>query len=121
MNVLVVDDSEMTRLVAKNALGAIKAGDIFEAADGVEALEVLNSKDIDIVFSDWNMPNMTGIELLKEVRVKWPEMPFVMITTEGSKEHVMEAIQNGVSDYLAKPFTPPSLIQKIKKWVAQPA
>lgn len=118
MNTLVVDDSEMTRMVAKNALKNLEVTSIHEAEDGVEALKVLEAQTIDIVFSDWNMPNMTGIELLKAVREKWPDMPFIMITTEGSKEKVMEAIQHGVSDYLAKPFTPAALSAKLEKWTS---
>ncbi|QDV71961.1 response regulator [Botrimarina mediterranea] len=121
MHVLVVDDSAMTRMVAKNCLKSLDITEISEAEDGVKALAALNSGTIDIVFSDWNMPNMSGIELLREVRKQWPSMPFVMITTEGSKDKVMEAIQNGVSDYLSKPFTPEALSEKLKKWVAVPA
>ena len=64
---------------------------------------------------------MSGLELLQEVRSKWPDMPFIMITTEGAKAKVLEAIQNGVSDYLSKPFTPAGLNEKLKKWVGAPA
>ena len=121
MHVLVVDDSAMTRMVAKNSLKNLGITEISEAEDGAKALQVLEAGAIDIVFSDWNMPNMSGIELLREVRQRWPAMPFIMITTEGSKDKVMEAIQNGVSDYLSKPFTPEALNEKLKKWVAAPA
>ena len=117
MNVLIVDDSMMTRMAAKNCLANLGITSVLEASDGVEAITVIKGRPIDIVFSDWNMPNMSGLELLVEVRKLSAEMPFVMITTEGSKRKVMEAIQNGASDYLAKPFTPATLEEKLKKWV----
>lgn len=117
MNVLVVDDSEMARLVAKNCLKNLGVSGVLEAEDGVKALEVLGETSVDIIFSDWNMPNMTGIQLLEEVRKQYAELPFIMITTEGSKQRVLEAMKFGVNDYLAKPFTPAALKEKLKKWV----
>lgn len=116
MKVLIVDDSEMTRMVAKNALKNLNIESVLEAEDGNQALKLLDGDSVDVVFSDWNMPNMSGLELLQNVKSKWPELPFIMITTEGSRDKVMEAIQNGVSDYLVKPFTPAGLTEKLKKW-----
>ena len=121
MKVLVVDDSQMTRMVAKNCLNNLGMKDVEEAEDGVEAMKVVNSKEVDVIFSDWNMPNMTGLELLIEVRKQFADLPFIMITTEGSKERVLEAMKHGVNDYLAKPFTPAALNEKLKKWVGAPA
>lgn len=117
MRVLVVDDSQMTRMVAKNCLKNMGIDNVDEAEDGQQALKVLRNKDVDVVFSDWNMPNMSGLELLQAVRQEWPAMPFIMITTEGSKAKVLEAMKFGVSDYLAKPFTPAALNTKLQKWV----
>lgn len=121
MKVLVVDDSQMSRMVASNALKNLGVTDIVEAEDGVEALQAFKSDDFDVVFSDWNMPNKSGIELLADVRKLSPDVPFILITTEGSKKAVMQAMQLKVSDYLAKPFTPSALTEKLKKWVAPAA
>lgn len=117
MNVLIVDDSEMTRMVAKKTLKALGIENILEAEDGKVAVDVFNSNDIDVVFSDWNMPNMSGLELLQEIRKTNTTVPVIMITTEGSRGKVMEAIQHGVSDYLVKPFTPVALREKLAKWI----
>ncbi|MAT16378.1 MAG: two-component system response regulator [Planctomyces sp.] len=117
MNVLIVDDSEMTRMVAKKTLKALGIENIHEAADGQIAIELFKANPVDVVFSDWNMPNMSGLELLKEIRAINTTVPVIMITTEGSRGKVMEAIQHGVSDYLVKPFTPVGLREKLAKWV----
>jgi len=117
MNVLVVDDSEMTRMIAKKTLRSFGINDVFEAEDGQKALEIFNQQQIDVAFSDWNMPNMNGLELLQEIRKVNKEVPVIMVTTEGSKDKVTDAIQYGVNDYLVKPFTPDSLREKLGKWV----
>lgn len=117
MQVLVVDDSEMTRMIAKKTLRSFGINDVLEAEDGQKALEVFNANSVDVVFSDWNMPNMSGLQLLQEIRKINKDVPIIMITTEGSKGKVVEAIQHGVSDYLVKPFTPAGLREKLGKWV----
>lgn len=117
MNVLVVDDSEMTRMVAKKTLKSLGIENIYEGEDGAVGLEVFKANEIDVVFSDWNMPNMSGLEMLQEIRKINTTVPIIMITTEGSRGKVMEAIQHGVSDYLVKPFTPVALKEKLCKWV----
>jgi len=118
MKVLVVDDSEMTRMVAKKTLTALGIEEIFEAADGQLGLDVFTNNEIDVVFSDWNMPNMSGLEMLQEIRKQNSDVPVIMITTEGSRAKVMEAIQFGISDYLVKPFTPTALKEKLSKWIS---
>ncbi len=117
MKVLVVDDSAMTRIVAKKTLGGLGITDVVEAEDGVMALERFKEATPDVVFTDWNMPNMSGLELLRHIRELNKTVPVIMITTEGSRGKVVEAIQAGVNDYLVKPFTPASLKEKLSKWI----
>lgn len=117
MNILVVDDSAMTRMVAKKTLGSLGFDNVLEGEDGVQALEVFKANSVDVVFTDWNMPNMNGLELLIEIRKINKDVPVIMVTTEGSRSKVVEAVQNGISDYLVKPFTPDSLKEKLSKWV----
>jgi two-component system chemotaxis response regulator CheY len=80
-------------------------------------MEVLRSEKGDFIISDWNMPQMTGIELLTAVRTseEWKDMPFLMVTAEGQKENVIEAVKNRVNNYIVKPFTPETLTEKINK------
>jgi len=117
MKVMVVDDSEMTRMIAKKTLKNLGVSDVQEAADGQIALQLFESDPADVIFSDWNMPNMDGLTLLKEIRRRNSSVPMILITTEGSKGKVVQAIQEGVSDYLVKPFTPAALQDKLSKWV----
>ncbi len=117
MRVMVVDDSEMTRMIAKKTLKNLGVTDVVEAADGVIALQLFDQSPADVIFSDWNMPNMDGLAMLKEIRQRNPNVPVIMITTEGSKGKVVQAIQEGVSDYLVKPFTPAGLQEKLSKWI----
>lgn len=121
MKVLVVDDSEMTRMIARKTLKSLGVDDICEAENGQVAIGVFETENPDIVFSDWNMPVLDGLGLLKEIRTRNTTVPVIMITTEGSRNKVVEAIQAGVSDYLVKPFTPASLKEKLGKWIALPA
>jgi two-component system chemotaxis response regulator CheY len=115
MKILVVDDFSTMRRIIKNILREMGYVNIFEADDGTTALEVLRAEKIDFIISDWNMPKMAGIELLKAVRTseEWKEMPFLMVTAEGQKEHVIEAVKNKVSNYIIKPVTPETLAEKI--------
>jgi two-component system chemotaxis response regulator CheY len=117
MNILVVDDFSTMRRIVKNILRQLGYDNIVEADDGTTALEVLKREKIDFIISDWNMPQMTGIELLKAVRTsaEWKDLPFLMVTAEGQKEHVIEAVKHRVSNYVVKPFTPETLTEKINK------
>jgi two-component system chemotaxis response regulator CheY len=121
MRVLVVDDSSTMRTIQKRSLNSLGITDVLDAKDGLEALRVLENETIDLVMTDWNMPNMDGLTLLQEIRKQTKELPVIMITTEAEKGRVVAAIQAGVSDYLAKPFTPEQLKQKVEKWVTLPA
>jgi two-component system chemotaxis response regulator CheY len=116
--VLVVDDSLMTRMVIKKTLATFGVTEVVEAEDGQKGIDTFKANPVDIVFSDWNMPNMNGLQMLEQIRQINPSVPVVMITTEGSRDRVVEAIKLGVSDYLVKPFTPVALREKLEKWVA---
>ena len=117
IKILLVDDFATMRKVIKNLLKQSGYNNIVEAEDGVDALKVLKSEKVDFVISDWNMPNMTGIELLKAVRADsvLSDLPFLMVTAEGLKENVVVAVKAGVSNYIVKPFTAEVLNEKIEK------
>ena len=117
MNVLIVDDFATMRKIVKNILRQIGFESLFEADDGKAALAVLKNEDIHFVVSDWNMPNMSGLDLLKAIRddPDLKESPFLMVTAEGQKENIVEAAKAGVSNYVVKPFTMDVLHEKIKK------
>jgi two-component system chemotaxis response regulator CheY len=117
IKILVVDDFATMRKVVRNLLKQAGYENIVEAEDGVTALRVLKSQKIDFIISDWNMPNMTGIELLKAVRADddMAKMPFLMVTAEALQDNVIAAVKAGVSNYIVKPFTSEILNEKIVK------
>lgn len=117
MKILVVDDFQTMRRIVKGVLRELGFVNIVEAENGLKALEVLKGEKIDFVVSDWNMPEMTGIDLLKTVRAteEWKNLPFLMVTAEGKSEQVIEAVKNRVNNYVIKPFTPAVLEEKIRK------
>jgi len=117
MRILVVDDFATMRKVIKNLLKQSGYNNIVEAEDGAEALKVLKSVKVEFVISDWNMPNMNGLEFLEAVRAD-PELSglsFLMVTAEALQENVVLAVKAGVSDYIVKPFTAEILNEKIEK------
>lgn len=117
MKVLVVDDFSTMRRIVKNILKQIGYSDIEEAEDGNCALARLRQGGFGLVVSDWNMPNMTGLDLLKAIRADnaLSNMPVLMVTAEAKKENVLDAIQAGVNNYVVKPFTADVLKEKIEK------
>lgn len=117
MKVLVVDDFSTMRRIIKNILRQLGFNNIVEADDGTTAWDVLNKDKIDFIVSDWNMPTMTGIELLRKVRgsEEFADLPFLMVTAEAQQENIIEAVQAKVSNYIVKPFTAETLGQKIDK------
>lgn len=117
MRVLVVDDFSTMRRIIKNILRQIGFANIAEADDGTTAWEMLNKDKVDFIISDWNMPRMTGIELLRKVRAseEYGDLPFLMVTAEAHQENILEAVQAGVSNYIVKPFTAEVMKQKIDK------
>ncbi|MGQ9485441.1 MAG: response regulator [Desulfosoma sp.] len=121
MKVLVVDDFATMRRIVKNILRELDFKDIVEAENGAAAVKILESQDIDLIVSDWNMPKMTGLELLKWVRAneKTKDLPFLMVTAEAQKENVVEAVKAKVSNYIVKPFTAAVLAEKLEKILPQ--
>jgi two-component system, chemotaxis family, chemotaxis protein CheY len=119
LKILVVDDFATMRKVIRNLLKQGGFENVVEAEDGVAALKVLQSQKVDFVISDWNMPNMSGLELLKAVRGdgELKELPFLMVTAEALKDNVVAAVKAGVSNYIVKPFTAEVLTEKIEKIV----
>jgi two-component system chemotaxis response regulator CheY len=117
MKVLVVDDFATMRRIIKNVLKQIGFTNIVEADDGTTALEALKEKKVDLIISDWNMPKMTGLDLLKTVRgnESTKDLPFVMVTAEAQKDNVLQAVQAGVSNYIVKPFTADTVKEKLAK------
>ena len=112
MNVLIVDDSKMVRRILSNTMicyfkpPEFKELNIFQAEDGLEAMKVMKKEKIDIMFLDWNMPNMTGEEVVEVVRAnkEWNKTRIVMATTEGSKASVLKMLKKGANGYILKPF-----------------
>lgn len=113
--VLLVDDSGVMRKIILRSLNAIGVTEVTEAGDGDEAWEIFQRGEFDLVLTDWNMPNMSGLEFLKLIRGSGATLPVVLVTTESEKERVVEAIQAGVTDYLTKPFDNDVLRDKILK------
>lgn len=117
IKVLIVDDFATMRRILKNILKQLGFKNLVEADDGTTAWEILESQTIDLIISDWNMPKMTGLELLKKVRAgdRHKKTPFLMVTAEAQKQNVIEAVQAGVSNYVVKPFTAEAISDKLKK------
>ena len=117
IKVLIVDDFATMRRILKNILKQLGFKNLVEADDGTTAWDVLESQKIDLIISDWNMPKMTGLELLKKVRAsdKYKTSPFLMVTAEAQKQNVIEAVQAGVSNYVVKPFTAEAISDKLSK------
>ena len=113
--VLVVDDSGTMRKIILRSLNALGVTDVVEAGDGSDGLELFKQHQFDIVLTDWNMPRMTGLELLKAIRATGSTVPVILITTEAEKGRVLEAVQAGVSDYLVKPFETEGLRAEVAK------
>jgi two-component system chemotaxis response regulator CheY len=122
--ILVVDDAGVMRKIIKNVLtnkdpqkGLGLEHEIIEAADGVEGWEQYqkHKDDIQIIFTDWNMPRMDGLQFVKKIREVDKKTPIIMVTTEGEKMKVITALKAGVNNYIVKPFTPDVLKQKLEK------
>ena len=117
MKILVVDDFSTMRRIIKNLLRDLGFNNTQEADDGLTALPKLQAGDFDFLVTDWNMPGMQGIDLLKAVRAdaKLSKLPVLMVTAEAKKEQIVEAAQAGVNGYIVKPFTAATLKEKIDK------
>ncbi|MBW1974789.1 MAG: chemotaxis response regulator CheY [Deltaproteobacteria bacterium] len=117
LTVLVVDDFATMRRIIRNILRDLGFQRILEAEDGTAAVGILQTQKVDLIISDWNMPKMTGLELLKWVRSNedTKDLPFLMVTAEAQKENVIEAVKAKVSNYIVKPFTAQTLAEKLEK------
>jgi len=117
IKILIVDDFSTMRKIIRNILTQLGFKNILEADDGTTALEILKKEKVDLIISDWNMPKMSGLELLKAVRSdeNLKDIPFVMVTAEAQKENILEAIKYKVNQYIVKPFTPETLKEKLEK------
>lgn len=116
MKILVVDDSPTMRRIVINSLKRIGYDDIVEGENGLEGVEQLKKGGVEFIITDWNMPEMNGLEFVKEVRATpdWEKLPILMVTTRSVQGDVIEAMKAGVNSYIVKPFTPPVLKEKIE-------
>lgn len=117
MKVLVVDDFATMRRIVKNILTQLGFKNIVEADDGATAVDLLKTEKVDLIISDWNMPKMTGLELLQHVRAdaNMADVPFVMVTAEAQQDNIILAVKAKVSQYIVKPFTAETLGEKLEK------
>ena len=115
MKILTVDDFSTMRRIIRNMLRQLGYNNVVEAEDGAEALSLLHREKVDFVISDWNMPNMSGLDLLKAIRAddNLKPLPVLLVTAEALKENVVEALKAGVNNYVIKPFTAETLKEKI--------
>ncbi|MDR1903123.1 MAG: response regulator [Treponema sp.] len=116
--VLVVDDSRIMRNIVKNTFSQLKIPCLFiDAANGIEALQKLQTDPVDLILLDWNMPELSGIEFLKKVRAqeKYKNLPVIMVTSEAAKYNVIDALKSGATDYIIKPINEKNFIEKLSR------
>ena len=114
MRALVVDDATVMRKVLIGALARVGITDVVQAADGREGVGKALSEDFDIVFMDWNMPNLLGIDAVRVLRASGKTMPIIMVSTEANRARVEEAVAAGATNYIIKPFNPITTVAKIR-------
>ncbi|HEX9081145.1 MAG TPA: response regulator [Holophagaceae bacterium] len=114
MKILIVDDSSTMRRIIINTLSRIGYTDVVEGENGKSGLEKLGQGGVEMIITDWNMPEMDGLEFVKTVRGQNSGIPILMVTTNAAKEDIVEALQAGVNNYVVKPFTPETLKEKIE-------
>ena len=124
MRILIVDDSSTMRRIIGNVVGqlGVSKEDFDEAEDGVVAWDLCQKNKYDVILTDWNMPNMNGLELVKHIRSAGSQhikTPTIMITTEGGKSEVITALKAGVNNYIVKPFNAPTLKEKLDPFFKQ--
>lgn len=117
MQILIVDDFSTMRRIIKNLLRDLGFSNIQEADDGVTALPILREGDFDLLVTDWNMPDMSGIDLVQEIRkdARLASLPVLMVTAEAKRNQIIEAAHAGINGYVVKPFTAETLKEKIEK------
>ncbi len=115
LHVLVVEDNTLTLKLIQAVLKDMSVGQVYTARDGREAQTFLDAGEdlINLIICDWNMPRMSGLDLLKQVRMVHPDLPFLMVTARGTIDSVVAAKKSGVSGYVVKPFSPAELEQKV--------
>ena len=118
---MVVDDFATMRRIIRKIMKDLEFKEVIEAENGAEAFELLKTNKVDVIVSDWNMPTMTGLELMKRVRAdeRFKNLPFLLVTAEAQKDNIIQAIQAKVSNYVVKPFTPAALAEKLAKIIPQ--
>lgn len=123
MRILVVDDSSTMRRIIINALNKVGFSEYVEAANGREGIEKLAANSVDLIITDWNMPEMTGVDFIRAVRANGAtkQIPALMVTTNAAQEDIAQAMEAGVNNYLVKPFTPDAIKEKIQLAVKQAA
>ena len=116
MRVLVVDDSSTMRRIIINTLNKLGYKDFYEATNGREGVECLSTTHVDLVITDWNMPEMNGVEFIKAVRAndQTKRLPVLMVTTNAAEADIVQALKAGVNNYVVKPFTPDTIKEKIQ-------
>jgi two-component system chemotaxis response regulator CheY len=121
MRFLVVDDSTTMRRIIINTLNKVGYPDCAEAANGREGIERLATSAVDFVITDWNMPEMSGIDFIRSVRANAAtrDLPVLMVTTNAAKDDIVEALRAGVNSYVVKPFTPETIKEKIEAMLAR--
>ena len=120
MRFLIVDDSSTMRRIIINTLNKLGHQDVQEAGNGIEGLERLGSGPVDMIITDWNMPEMSGIEFIRAIRANaaFKDIPVLMVTTNAAKDDIVEALRAGINSYVVKPFTPDVIKQKIEAMLA---
>ena len=120
MRILVVDDSSTMRRIIINTLNKIGYSDYAEAANGREGVEKLAAVPIDMIITDWNMPEMSGVDFIRAVRAndQTKHLPVIMVTTNAAQEDIVQALDAGVNNYVVKPFTPDTIKERIQAAIA---
>jgi len=120
LRILTVDDNPTMRRIILNTLRRVGYSDIIEASNGKDAMAKLQVEKIDFVITDWDMPEMDGIELVSNIRKsdEFKSLPVIMISTRSVKEDIIEALKTGVNSYIVKPFTPDTLKEKINQIIS---
>ena len=114
MKILIVDDSSTMRRIIINTLSRIGYSDVMEAENGKVGLDQLAKGGVEMIITDWNMPEMDGLEFVGNVRTQNPSIPILMVTTNAAKEDIVAALQAGVNNYVVKPFTPDTIKERIQ-------
>lgn len=114
--ILVVDDSGVMRRIITRSLESFGASAVFEAVDGADGFAVFNEHAFDLVVTDWNMPNRSGLDLVRDIRATGSNVPIVMVVTESEQCRVAEAVEAGANDTLTKPFEAGTLREKLKQY-----